>query len=233
MTQDRICSTPGCGTGGKLTRGMCSRCYRYWLDHTPVEEREIAPRFVDDFWSQVEKTHDYGCWLWTGKADPKGYGRWKSKHLAHREAWRRERGPIPDGIWILHHCDTPPCVNPAHLYPGTVVENVRDAVARGRAYRPPRKTHCPRGHAKEGDNLVVVHQQGREVHRCRTCENERSNRRQKEARRSRGLRQTRLSDDERSRIVALRREGRTHPAIAREVGRGIATVGRILRDAGV
>lgn len=230
---ERICSVEDCGRGGKLTRGKCARCYRYWLDHTPTEERGIAPRFIDDFWDQVEKTHEYGCWLWTGKTNPKGYGCWKSRHLAHRESWKRERGPIPEGMWILHHCDTPPCVNPAHLYPGTVVENVRDAVVRGRMYHPPRKTQCPNGHAKEGDNLLIIRQEGREVYRCRKCENERSNKRQIEARHARGLQKTRLSDEEKANIVSLRRGGMSYRKISREVGRSLMTVHGALKEAGL
>lgn len=52
---------------------------------------------------------------------------------AHRIAWEVEHGePIPDGEFILHHCDNPPCCNPAHLYLGSKRDNARDRTGRGR-----------------------------------------------------------------------------------------------------
>jgi hypothetical protein len=231
--EDRICSTEQCGRSGKLTRGMCARCYRYWLDHTPKGKRGIAPRFVDDFWEQVQKTHDYGCWLWTGPTERKGYGRWR-RTLAHRESWARANGSIPDSKWILHHCDNPPCVNPAHLYPGTVVENVRDMVTRGRAHTPPRKTHCNAGHLIDGDNLRQVTTSSGEVRRyCRACDNERSAKRQRDARHSRGLIKTKLSDEDRARICDLRRTGMPHRAIAKAIGRSMWSIQSTLKEAGL
>jgi len=180
---DRICAKPGCGRTGKLTRGLCGRCYRYWLDHTPPAERGVAPRFSRDFWDYVKKTHDRGCWVWAGSKIRKGYGYWSgggSRGLAHRHSWALQNGPIPDGLWVLHHCDNPPCVNPAHLYLGTVVENVQDAVSRNRLHRPPAKTHCLNGHELAGDNLRIVNTSAEGPRRmCRTCDNARSRERQR------------------------------------------------------
>jgi transposase-like protein len=226
---ERICSSQGCGRAGKLTRGMCAKCYRYWLDHTPLDQRGTAPRFARDFWSFVRKTHEHGCWTWTGITDLKGYGRWGRK-IASRQSWELANGPILDGLWVLHHCDNPPCVNPRHLYLGTVVENGRDAATRGRAHRP-RKSHCPQGHAKEGDNLLTVASGGHLSYRCRKCENERSNRRQVEARRARGLLKTRLSADEKTRICDLSQGGMSQRKIAAEVGRSLMAVQSALKEA--
>lgn len=175
---DRRCSRDGCGRGGKLVRGMCGRCYGYWLDHTPPEDRPVAPRFSRTFWDFVEKTHEHGCWTWQGSRDRKGYGRW-SRVLTHRHSWSLANGPIPDGLWVLHHCDNPPCVNPRHLYLGTVVENVRDSVARGRNYIPPLSDQCPKGHALEGENLRLVNATTGIKRFCRICDNARSRDRQR------------------------------------------------------
>ncbi len=227
---ERICSIEQCERGGKLTRGMCTRCYRYWLDHTPKDSRPVPPRAAVQFWDRVAKTHEHGCWIWIGPRDAGGYGRW-SKVLAHRHSWQEANGPIPDGKWILHHCDNPPCVNPAHLYLGTVVENVRDAVVRGRHYRPPRRTHCSNGHALEGDNLVIVNGQGWQGHRCRICENERSARRQREARLERGLLRTQLSPEERERIRSLCSGGMSRRKVAKAVGRSLSAVNSVMAKA--
>ena len=55
---------------------------------------------------------------------------------AHRGMWERRHGPIPDGLWVLHRCDNPPCCEDSHLYLGTALDNMRDVSERGRS-RPP------------------------------------------------------------------------------------------------
>lgn len=78
------------------------------------------------------------CWPWVGGSLNEGYGciRLGSSHgrivLAHRAAWAIANGPIPDGLFVLHHCDNPPCCNPAHLFLGTHQDNMDDMVAKGR-----------------------------------------------------------------------------------------------------
>lgn len=79
----------------------------------------------------------FGCWLWIGEIAAKGYGRiWKHSGLrsrrAHRAAWLLYRGQIPDGLHVLHRCDTRLCVNPEHLFLGTNLDNVLDAMSKGR-----------------------------------------------------------------------------------------------------
>ena len=94
---------------------------------------------VERFWKYVEKTDT--CWLWTGAKDGGGYGVigmggvGGKDEKAHRLSYMIHKGPIPDGKLILHSCDNPPCVNPAHLDPGTLQKNAEDRAIRGRQTR--------------------------------------------------------------------------------------------------
>lgn len=85
------------------------------------------------FWTHVLQVGE--CWEWTARRIWKGYGRVRieGKDVAtHRYAWSLLHGPIPDGMWVLHTCDNPPCVNPEHLFLGTALDNVRDMISKGR-----------------------------------------------------------------------------------------------------
>lgn len=91
---------------------------------------------AEDFWARTRPTSS-GCLEWTGDFVDKGYGRMKfdgKDVAAHRLAWILTFGPIPDDVWVLHHCDNPPCVNAPGgcLYLGDHEQNVADKVERGR-----------------------------------------------------------------------------------------------------
>lgn len=76
-----------------------------------------------------------GCFLWTGSVRHNGYGQiWDGEKIeySHRAAWRLANGDIPDGLFVLHRCDTPSCVNPTHLFLGTHNDNMKDMAAKGR-----------------------------------------------------------------------------------------------------
>lgn len=88
------------------------------------------------FWDKVKKGDH--CWSWTGAATTKGYGRININGrlvLAHRLSWEMENGPVPDGLWVLHSCDNPPCVRPSHLFLGNQSMNMLDCAAKGRICR--------------------------------------------------------------------------------------------------
>jgi len=91
-------------------------------------------RMEKRFWSKVEKAGADECWEWQGAtSDGYGYIRRDGKNrLAHRESYRIENGDVPDDM-VLHHCDNPSCVNPAHLYSGDAKDNAQDRVNRGRS----------------------------------------------------------------------------------------------------
>ncbi len=76
-----------------------------------------------------------GCWLFLGMGTHNGYGLFsvgRKTTTAHRFAWERVHGRIPQGLEICHTCDVRRCVNPEHLFAGTRLDNMRDCKAKGR-----------------------------------------------------------------------------------------------------
>jgi HNH endonuclease len=127
----------------------------------------MKPKDVIRFWSKVPIGAD-GCWEWTAGRFSTGYGAFwcdMQLHGAHRVAYELAHGPVPEGLWVLHHCDNPPCVNPEHLHVGTPGLNVAEREARGRRPNTPLKTRCAQGHELAGDNLRIVGDR----RRCVTC----------------------------------------------------------------
>ena len=91
------------------------------------------PSATERFWSFVDTSGD--CWLWTGTHNRAGYGHFKAggrQHTATRWLWQTWFGEIPEGLFVLHHCDNPPCVNPEHLWLGSAQDNSNDMKAKGR-----------------------------------------------------------------------------------------------------
>lgn len=98
-----------------------------------AHDRRIAqrPRL---FWTRV-RAEASGCWTWQAGRTRQGYGTFSVEqrpYSAHRYAWELVHGPIPDGLYVLHHCDNPPCVRPDHLFLGTHADNMRDMSEKGR-----------------------------------------------------------------------------------------------------
>jgi len=135
-----------------------------------VLERFNEKVFVP-FGSPVDNCH---IWM-AAKKKKEGYGKLNNGIdtnwiLAHRVSYELFVGPIPAGLHVLHACDTPACVNPAHLFLGTQADNMRDMKAKGRSkagqYNAA-KTHCPQGHEYTPENTLPLKPgQGR---KCRAC----------------------------------------------------------------
>jgi hypothetical protein len=110
----------------------------------------LDQQILDRFWAKVVKAGDDDCWLWTASLRNKGYGAFAYtlgdriiQDRAHRFSYALHVGPIPDGLCVLHRCDTPACVNPRHLFLGIKADNNVDMLAKGR--HVPACTYTRRG----------------------------------------------------------------------------------------
>jgi hypothetical protein len=110
--------------------------FRFIAGH---QRRGTARPAIDRFREKTE-VNDRGCWIWTGATVDGGYGQFSLGRdgyasvvqQAHRWSYEHFVGAIPDGMCVLHRCDTPACVNPEHLFLGTQSDNMADMRAKGR-----------------------------------------------------------------------------------------------------
>ncbi len=99
----------------------------------------ITPKAINRFNAKVDKDGplilDTPCWMWTGAMAGRGYGVVTiggQGYYAHRIAYAMANGPFADDLFVLHRCDTPPCVRPDHLFLGTHESNMEDMASKGR-----------------------------------------------------------------------------------------------------
>lgn len=119
---------------------------------------------MDKFFNYVIYSND--CWLWDGQTSGSGYGffyRNKKYIQAHRFSYEYFVGRLGKSI-CCHHCDNPLCVNPFHLFAGTVQDNNIDRENKKRGFNS-RKTHCKHGHEFTDENTYV--NKGKRA--CRQC----------------------------------------------------------------
>ncbi len=136
---------------------------------------------IDRFTEKYIINPDTNCWEWQAALDRDGYGCFRFTHEQGAKSWGKSYvfayeyfvGDIPEGMQLDHTCRNRCCVNPKHLEPVTLIENVM----RGQSFSAinARKTHCIHKHPLSGDNLYVQPSTGYRY--CRTCKRQSEQRR--------------------------------------------------------
>ena len=166
-----VCNHADCD-GTAIGRGYCLKHYtrlrrkgttagRDGLQGTPAADR---------LWIYARRGTEQECWIWTGDTDTGGYGRLyvsrdRTSVAAHRYAYELLIGPIPAGLQLDHLCRVRACVNPAHLEPVTLKENLNRG--EGKSHRAARTDTCQSGRHKFSEVGVYVDARG--YRRCRAC----------------------------------------------------------------
>jgi hypothetical protein len=114
----------------------CSRTCQHPLRDQPI--------FVQ-FWSKVRITEPGECWLWIPSDESGDYGGFRyhgRQYVPSRMAWALEHGRLPGKLYVCHHCDTPACCNPKHLFLGTQDQNMQDCSRKGRTTHGAKNRHA-------------------------------------------------------------------------------------------
>jgi len=139
------------------SKGYCPKHYGRFKKHGDAEAIHRLQHLSPDerFWMKVQKGSSDECWNWK-ESNRKGYGcLWVNRKYvsAHRFSWLIHHGLIENGLEVLHKCDNTLCVNPAHLFLGTTLDNTKDRVLKGRSAKGS-KTNS-RGTLCEKDVLII------------------------------------------------------------------------------
>jgi hypothetical protein len=132
--------------------GYCSKHYRR-LKAGGDPQYTKRPSEDDRFWSKVDIAADDECWEWNAGEARGGYGKYayRGKTItAHRMSYIIANGAIPDGLMICHSCDNRKCVNPAHLWTGTHMDNMTDCLNKHRTLKGEKN-----GNSKLNNNDVL------------------------------------------------------------------------------
>jgi hypothetical protein len=99
----------------------------------------FSKKTMKSFEAKYQANETTGCWEWTASRARGGYGQFTTSindgrmwYRAHRFSYVAHKGKIPEGMVVMHSCDSPRCVNPDHLRLGTQADNMRDRDAKNR-----------------------------------------------------------------------------------------------------
>lgn len=116
--------------------GFCTKHYQRYKKTGSTNPQRCADGTPEErFWRFVDKKEKNQCWNWTGVKGSGERGRLKINYkfiTAYRFSYELHKGEIPDGLFVLHSCDNPSCVNPDHLFVGTQKDNLDDREAKNR-----------------------------------------------------------------------------------------------------
>jgi hypothetical protein len=143
------CSVIDCdGSVRVISLGLCYKHYVRQKTHGTTELKKYSHGTLEErFWNFVSRKSEDECWHWTGQILSNGYGRISlgakkdGSEGAHRVSWKlHNKKDIPNGMFVMHKCDNPSCVNPYHLSIGTPKDNTQDMIQKGR-----KRTVSPKG----------------------------------------------------------------------------------------
>lgn len=159
----------------KARKGLKAGTNDYWREWQRWRHnRKPLVDSIESFWKRVGKSDE--CWSWKGKIGKQGYGRCTVRikgviyQLPHRVAYTLLAGQVPLGLTLDHLCFNKLCVNPAHLEPVTIAENIYRATLK--------RTHCKHGHPYK-ENAFTNSNGNRECHICRKATLERYERKRR------------------------------------------------------
>lgn len=187
MTTKTTCSIEECERP-RHGKTWCQMHYRRNLYRSSPTAPNLNADPEATFWRKVDKhgplpehREDLGpCWLWEAGISKRGYAKWKpprtfpiQTYIAHRVSFFLINGPIPvDRPQLDHLCRVRRCVNPDHLEPVTLAENLKRGFAA--------ITHCPAGHLYDEQNTYWATVGGYQCRSCRSCHRLNEARRRKE-----------------------------------------------------
>lgn len=149
------CAADDCDRNA-VSKGYCDKHYRRILKHGTLEPSRLVHEGneIERFHQKYVRVPFSGCWIWIGGTRPNAQGHLYGRHHqdngegigAHRFSWLIHNGPINNWLFVCHHCDTPLCVNPEHLFLGDAVANAADMLRKGR--QPKDRGEDKKGRAK-------------------------------------------------------------------------------------